>query len=104
MAAFIALCPTCQRTKAEHRPLAGLHFPLPVPSRRGSTVSLDLLELPKKRSGHNFMQVHVNLLTSRVWLVLTFKSATLEVAARNFIASVFRDVGLTNTIMSNWDC
>ena len=74
--AFIASCPTCQRTKAEHGPQAGLLFPLPVPSRRGCTVFLDFLELPKARSGHNFMQVHVDLLTSRVWLVLTFKSAT----------------------------
>ena len=102
--AFNALCPTCQRTKAEHWPLAGLLFPLPVSSRRGGTVSLDFLELPKARSGHNFMQVHVDLLTSRVWLVPTFKSATSEVAARNFVALVFRDVGLPNTIVSNWNC
>jgi len=102
--AFIASCPTCQRTKAEHGPPAGLLFPLPVPSRRGGTVSLDFLELPKARSGHNFMQVHVDLLTGRVWLVPTFKSATSEVAARNFVASVFRDVGLPDTIVSDRDC
>ena len=102
--AFITWCPTCQRTKAEHGPPAGLLFPLPVPSRRGCTVSLDFLELPKARSGHNFMQVHVYLLTGRVWLVPTFKSATLEVAACNFIASVFLNVCLPNTIVSYWDC
>ena len=84
--AFIASCPTCQLTKVEHGPQAGLLFPLPVPSRRGGTVSLDFLELPKARSGHNFMQIHVDLLTGRVWMVPTFKSATLEVAARKFIA------------------
>ena len=56
--------------------MAGLLFPLPVPTRRGCTVSLDFLELPKVHSGHNFMQVHVNLLTCRMWLVPTFKSAT----------------------------
>ena len=102
--AFIALSPLCQQTKAEHGPQAGLLFPLPVPSHRGSTVSLDFLELPKARSGHNFMQVNVDLLTGRMWLVLTFKSATSEVAARNFIASVFLDVGLPDTIVSDWDC
>ena len=96
--AFFASCPTCQRTKAEHGPPAGLLFPLPVPSRRGGTVSLDFLELPKARSGHNFMQVHVNLLTCRVWLVQTFKSATSEVVACNFVTSVFHDVGLPNTM------
>ena len=102
--AFIASCPTCQRTKAEHGPPAGLLSPLPVPSRRGGTVSLDFLELPKARSGHNFMQVHVDLLTGRVWLVPTFKPATSEVAARNFVALVFRDVGLPDTIVSDRDC
>ena len=50
------------------------------------------------------MQVHVDLLTGRVWLVPTFKSATSEVAACNFIALVFHDVGLPNTIVSDRDC
>ena len=39
-----------------------------------------------------------------MWLVPTFKSATLEVAARNFVASVFHDVGLPYTIVSYQDC
>ena len=50
------------------------------------------------------MQVHVDLLTGRVWQVPTFKSATSEVEASNFISSVFRDVGLPNTVESDWDC
>jgi hypothetical protein len=56
--------PTCQRVKANHLPPAGLLFPLPVPSRRGSCISLDFLKLPTARSGHNFLQVHIDLLTA----------------------------------------
>jgi len=66
-------------------------------------ISLDFLELPPAKSGHDFMQVHIDLLTGRVWLVPTFKSSTAEAAARNFIGSVFRDVGLPDTIVSDRD-
>ncbi len=68
---------------------------LPVPTRRGWCISLDFLELPAARSGHDFLQVHIKLLTGRVRLVPTFKTATSETAARNFVASGFRDLGLT---------
>ena len=66
--------------------------PLPVPSRpsRGGCISLGFLDLPVARSGHDFLQVHIDLLTSCVWLVPTFKTATAEIAARNFIADVLR--------------
>jgi hypothetical protein len=61
------------------------------------------MELPTAVSGHNFLQVHINLLTGLVWLVPTFKTATAEVAAHNFVGSVFRDVGLPDTIVSYRD-
>ena len=69
---------------------AGLFYPLPVPTRRGGTISLDFLELPPARSGHDFLQVHIDLLTGRVWLVSPFKTASAETgretAARNFVS------------------
>jgi hypothetical protein len=51
-------------------------------------------------SGHDFLQVHINLLTC---LVPTFKTATSETAARNFVASVFHDVGLPDVLVSDSD-
>ncbi len=38
-----------------------------------------------------------------MWLVPTSKSDTAETAARNFIASVFRDVGLPDVLVSDRD-
>ena len=67
-------CSTCRRVKADHLPLACLLYSLPVPARCGGCVSLDFLNLPVARSGHDFLQVHINLLTWHVWLVLTFKT------------------------------
>ena len=58
---YIRTCPTFQRVKADHLLPAGLLFPLPV--RRGSCISLDFIELPTARSGHDFVQVHIDLLT-----------------------------------------
>jgi len=100
---YVRTCPTCQRVKADHLPPAGLLYPLPVPTRRGGCISLDFLELPVARSGHDFLQVHIDLLTGRVWLVPTFKTATAETAARNFVGSVFRDVGLPDVLVSDRD-
>jgi hypothetical protein len=45
--------------------------------------------------------VHVDLLTGRVWLTPTFKTATAETAAPNFVSSVFRDVGLPDVLVSD---
>ena len=83
-----------------HLPPAGLLFPLPVPSRRGGCISPDFLELPVARSGQ---QVHIDLLTSRLWLIPTFKAATAETAACNYLASVLRYVGLPDVLVSNRD-
>ena len=50
------------------------------------------------------VQVHVDLLTGRVWLVPTYKTATAEspeTAARNFVGSVFRDAGLPGVLASD---
>jgi len=103
VAEYVRTCVVCQRVKADHLPPAGLLFPLPVPSRRGGCISLDFLELPMARSGHDFLQVHIDLLTGRVWLVPTSKTATAETAARNFVGSVFRDVGLPDVLVSDRD-
>ncbi len=74
-----------------------------MPSRRGGCTSLDFLELPVARSGHDFLHVHIDLLTCRVWLVPTFKSATAETETRNYVRSVFRDVGLPDMLVYDHD-
>jgi hypothetical protein len=51
-------------------------------------------------SGHDFLQVHIDLLTCLVWLIPTF---TAETAARNFVSSVFQDVGLPDVLVSDSD-
>jgi hypothetical protein len=59
-------------------------------------IGLDFLEMPIAQSGHDFLQVHI-------WLIPTFKSVTSLAAATNFMSSVFRDVGLPDTLVSDRD-
>ncbi len=70
-------------------------------SRRGGRVRQSRLSGAAGRPVRS--QVHIDLLTGRVWLVPTFKNATSGTAARNFIASVFRDVGLPDVLLSDRD-
>jgi hypothetical protein len=51
-------------------------------------IGLDLSEMPIAQSGHDFLQV------------LTFKSVTPSAAATIFMSSVFRDVGLPDTLVT----
>ena len=86
-------CPTFQHVKAKYLPPAGLLFPLPIRTLRGRCICQDFLELPISRSCHDFLQVHIDLLTR-------FKTAIAETAARNFVASpVFRDVRLSDVLV-----
>ena len=43
--------------------------------------------------------MHINLLPGRVWIVPTFKTATSAAAARKFISSIFRHVGLPGVLV-----
>ena len=103
MTLVCAIYPVClsflDRPPATSRPAVAL----PVPTRLGRCISLDFLELPVARSGHDFLQVHIDLLTGHVWLVPTFKTATAETAARNFVVSVFRDLRLPDVLVSDRD-
>ncbi len=59
--------------------------------------------MPVARSGHDFLQVHNWQRHASVWLVPTSKTATDEMATRNFVASVFRDVALPDVLVSDRD-
>ena len=99
---YMPTCPTCQRVKADHLPPAGLLYPLPVPTRRGGCISLDFLELPVARSGHDFLQV-----SHRPPGRASVAGSDLQDRHRRDggaqLASVFRDVGLADVLVSDRD-
>ncbi len=79
--------PNVPARQALHLRPAGLFYRLPVPTSCGGGISLDFLELPVSSSCHDFLQVHIDPLIGRVWLILTSKTATAETAGRRATSS-----------------
>ena len=51
---YVKHCPSCQKMKSTNQKPAGLLQPLPIPSRRWGSVSMDLITaLPETQSGNN---------------------------------------------------
>ena len=100
---YVRTCPTCQRVKADHLPPASLLYPLSVPTRRGGCISLDFLELPVARSGHNFFAgAHRPPGRARV-AGPDLQRPPPPRRRRNLVGSVFRDVGLPDVLVSDRD-
>ena len=91
-----------QTPARQGQPMPGWPALPPVQTRWGGCI-LDFLELPPAGSDHDFLQVHTDLLTGSAWLAPTFKTATSVTGARNFVTSVFRDVGLPDVLVSDRD-
>ncbi len=97
----VRTCPKYQRVKVDHLLPAGLLPPTPGP-RTHAQISLDFLELPVAHplcSGHDFLQVHMDLRIGRVWLVSSDSPPSRQRPPRqrgttSSAHSVFRDVGL----------
>ena len=83
------------RVLAYHLPQASLLSPLPVPTQRGG---LGFLKLHVARSGHDFLQVHIDLLTWSVWLVRHSRQP-LPRRQLNVVASVSRNVRLPDVLL-----
>ena len=94
--------PTCQRVKEDHLPLQVFSPPFPTPcvgvASSSSTSSNFRWLAPATTSCRCIL-----ILTSRVWLVRTFKTATAETAARNFVVSVFLNAGLPDVLVLDSD-
>ena len=57
-------CASCQRNKPSNAHPSGLLYPLPVPSRKWSDISMDFIgPLPMTRSGHDAVLVVVDRLS-----------------------------------------
>ena len=100
-ASAVRTCPTCQRGRqpAACRPAEPAAGP-----PAGGCISLYFPE----RSGHDFLQVHIDLLTWRLWQhwpVPTLKTCTTETVESNFVmvASMFLDVGLPVVLILDSD-
>lgn len=97
-------CHLCQVNKPSNTLPAGLLQPLPIPTRRWQSVSLDLIPgLPKTASGYDCIAVFVDRLTKRVHLVATRTTVTAAGMAKLFLDNVFKHHGLPESLVSDRD-
>jgi hypothetical protein len=67
VAEFVQTCDSCQRVKAQRRKPQGELHPLPIPSRRWESISLDLItDLPRSQQGFDSIVVFVDRLSRMV--------------------------------------
>jgi hypothetical protein len=63
---YIARCMECQKVKAEHRHLAGLLQPLPIPEWKWEVVTMDfIIGLPRIGNLHDSIMVVVDKLVGK---------------------------------------
>lgn len=103
--AYVLTCNRCQVNKVQNQKPKGLLQPLPVPTRRWSDISLDLItHLPQVPStGNDSIFVIVDRLSKMVHFVPTKHTVTATELAHLFIKEIFRLHGVPQTIVSDRD-
>ena len=101
---YIAKCLECQRVKVEHRHLAGLLRPLPIPEWKWEVVIMDFITgLPITNKQHDSIMVVVDRLTKAAHFI-PFKTTH---KASNVVDIYMREVaplhGIPKTIMFDRD-
>lgn len=101
---FIASCPNCQLTKPAHQLTPGLLVPLPIPSGRWTSVSMDfIVGLPTTPSGHDALFVVVDRFTKRCHLIACKSTDTAEQTAALYCQHVLKLHGVPQSIVSDRD-
>jgi len=99
---YCSSCKVCQSIKPSNRhPVGGLQ-PLPVPSGKWKTVTVDMItDLPKSYCGFDSILVFVDKLTKMVHLVPTNKTMDSKEFCKLFAENVIRLHGQPDTLISD---
>jgi hypothetical protein len=102
--AFIKTCNSCQANKALSAKPAGLLMPLPIPTTKWHTVTMDFVSgLPKTPKGHDAVLVFTDKLTKMVHFVPTTVKCTAKVAAQLLLDHVIKLHGIPRVLISDRD-
>ena len=92
---YVNMCAGCQRNKTSTQKPAGLLQPLPVPSRKWGSVSMDsMTALPEIASGNSVIVVFVDRLSKVTHLAARKTSIGTQAFAKLFRHEVIRLHGL----------
>ena len=88
---YVLTCPCCQGNKSSNQKPGGLLQPLPIPTRRWGSVSMDLIaSLPETAAGNTAIVVFVCRLTTMVHLVACKSAIGAEAFAKLLRHEVLR--------------
>lgn len=100
---YTSSCDDCQHNKPK-RSTAGVASPMPVPTKRWHTISMDFFtKLPKTANGYTAVFVVVDRLTKLAHFIPTFDTATAVDIANLFFTHCFKLHGLPEVIISDHD-
>jgi hypothetical protein len=101
---FITKCLACQKVKEEHKHLAGLLQPLPIPEWKWEVVIMDFItKLPRTNRKNDFIMVVVDKLTKAAHFIpvkLTHKASNI---ADIYLKEITRLHGMPKTTVSDRD-
>lgn len=102
IAQFVAHCDTCQRIKAEHRKLAGLLQPLPIPVWKWDEIGMDfVVGLPRTQKGHDSIWVIVDRLTKSAHFIPVRTNYGGEKLAKLYVENIVKLHGVPSRIVSD---
>ena len=101
---YVRSCVSCAQNKASHLTASDLLHPLPIPSRRWETITMDFVgPLPKTASGHDFLLVVVDKFSKTVHLIPCTQTVTAAEVAQLVYDHVVRLHGFPENIVSDRD-
>ena len=104
---FVGKCHHCQTNKSSSKNSqkpAGLHQPLPIPSRRWEVVSMDFITcLSLTDAGYDAILVFVDKLSKMVHFVPTQTTITAEDFACLYVQNIIKLHGLSKILISDRD-
>ena len=99
---FLRTCDACQRNKVDTSVPAGLLQPLPIPSRRWESISMDFItDLPKTHKGYDAILVVVDRLSKYAHFIPTITTLTAEELAEVFLDRVFKLHGMPQQVLTD---
>ena len=98
---YVKSCDTCQRMKSSRQKYSGLLHPLPVPSERWESVTLDFITDLPPCEGFDAIMVVVDRYTKMAHFIPCRKDITAVGTAKLYIDRVFWHHGIPETILSD---
>jgi hypothetical protein len=101
---YVQSCVSCGQNKARNRTAADLLHPLPIPSRRWETITMDFVgPLPMTPSRHDFLLVVVDKFSKMVHLIPCAQTISAVAVAQLVYDHVVRLHGFPESIVSDRD-